>query len=382
MRRVLAVAIVLLIAAAPTVQANHDLTGLQRLIGQDLIPAVIEPSFNDTDYVRDFDAVIGVVDAASGEATAYPVKVLVWHEIVNDVVGGRPLAVTYCPLCRSGIVFQRPLSPSGDALVFRVSGYLYRNNLVMYDVQTGSLWPQILGEAINGSWHGTRLQVVTATTESWPEWRAAHPNTKVLARPNPRICFPDGTCIDGGIDYGVDPYEGYYASDRTFQDVVHPDARLPPKALVLGVAVGGAAVAYPFGALEARRVIDDVVGRQPVVVTYHNGSAQALLRGDRSFAWTRNRTMVDAQGHEFDMVTGDGPGASLPNLNGLVAFWFAWKDHHPDTFVYGVDWPRPFDWSLPATVGAGSVVILAFAVGLRHRRASASGRRGPGGPAR
>ncbi len=362
-----ALTVVLLVPA----NADHrDLTGLEAQIGQDLIPAVTEPRFDDPSYVGDNDPVIGVVDAATNEATAYPVKVLVWHEIVNDVVGGTPIAVTYCPLCRTGIVYERPTTPSGEPLVFRVSGYLYRNNLVMYDVQTFSLWPQILGEAINGTWHGTRLRLVSATTEAWFEWRTAHPNTKLLARPHPEVCFPDGTCLEGGIDYGRDPYEGYYYVNRTFKDRVFVDDRLHPKAVVLGLEVSDRVVAYPFTALQEIRVVNDVVGGRAVVITYHNDSAQAFLRGARTFSWRDARTIVDGDGDAFDAVTGEGPAGRLENLDALVAFWFAWKDHHPTTRVYGIDWPVPpsADLRLPAAVVGGFLAAAVGVTALRRRR--------------
>lgn len=366
MRRVLLAVLVLAVLVAPARGEHIDQTGLERQIGQDLIAAVTEPTFNDTEYVGNTDLVIGVADAGTGEATAYPVKVLVWHEIVNDVIGGKPIAVTYCPLCRSGIVYERP-ARDGEPLVFRVSGHLYRNNLVMYDVQTFSLWPQILGEAINGTYHGTRLRAVTATTETWLEWKAAHPNTRVIARPNPPVCFPDETCIDGGIDYEDDPYEGYYASDRTFQDRVYVDTRLHPKALIFGLALNGEAVAYPFVGLEKSHVINDRVGGIPVVVTYHNGSAQAFVRGDRTFAWREHRTMTDGSGRAFDMVTGEGTSDRLAKVDGIVAFWFAWKDHYPATFVYGIDWPKPFD-ATPFVIAGVAAAVAVSALVLWRRR--------------
>ncbi|MBI4416401.1 MAG: DUF3179 domain-containing protein [Euryarchaeota archaeon] len=371
MRPWVVAAVAFLLASFGSASADHiDLTGLEELIGQDLIPAVTAPQFDDPDYVSDGDVVIGVSDPATNEATAYPVKVLVWHEIINDVTGGTPIAVTYCPLCRSGIVYERPTMPSGEPLTFRVSGYVYRNNLVMYDVQTFSLWPQILGQAINGSWHGTRLTVVSATAETWLEWRTAHPNTRLLARPHPEVCFPDGTCLEGGINYERDPYEGYYYVNRTFKDRVFPDDRLHPKALVLGLEVSGREVAYPFSALRDVRVVNDVLGGAAVAITYQNDSAQAFLRGARTFSWRDARTIVDGDGNAFDAVTGEGPAGRLERLPALVAFWFAWKDHHPATRVYGIDWPvsPSTDLRLPGAVVGGLLTAGVGVAAARRRR--------------
>lgn len=138
-----------------------------------------------------------------GRARSYPIQILIWHEIVNDTIGGEPIAVTYCPLCNSAIGYRRRL---GDrVLEFGVSGKLYKSDLVMYDRQTESIWPQFAGEAVAGKLTGEKLEPLAASTVSWRDWRGAHPNGWVLSR-------------DTGHDrpYGTNPMVGYDDPDSGF----------------------------------------------------------------------------------------------------------------------------------------------------------------------
>ena len=164
-----------------------------------------------------------------GDARAYPLQILMWHEIVNDVVGGVPVTVTFCPLCNSGIAFERTVD--GTTLDFGTSGKLYKSDLVMYDRQSHSLWAQMEGRAIVGARAGTRLKLVPANTLAFEEWRTIHPAGKVLSR-------------DTGHsrNYGLNPYQSYdqlHLGPFLFRGRLDP--RRPPKERVVGIKIGDAA---------------------------------------------------------------------------------------------------------------------------------------------
>lgn len=164
---------------------------------KDGIPSIDAPRFQPVSAkaeLAETEPVIGLI--VNGEARAYPLRVLIWHEIVNDTVGGVPVAVTYCPLCNSSIVFERTVD--GRILDFGTTGKLRNSDLVMYDRQTESWWQQFTGEAIVGAMTGAELKVLPSRLESWERFKARAPEGKVLV-PN-----------DENIrDYGRNPYIGY-----------------------------------------------------------------------------------------------------------------------------------------------------------------------------
>ena len=317
---------------------------LQRGAPKDAIPAITDPAFGEdwgtTDFSLDDDAdVIGV--ARNGEARAYPLAVLNWHEIVNDEFGG-PLLVTYCPLCGSGVVAERFVDDRPTD--FGVSGYLWRSDLVMYDTVTESLWSQIAATAINGPQTGANLTLVPSSLTTWGAWRADYPETRVL-RPPPE----SGTITDARArDYARDPYENYDEIRRvgiTGSDNAADD-RLHPKTVVIGVSTGDVARAYPLDRVESAGVVTDSVGDLPVVVTTDPGGS--LVAYDRrvdgeslSFAATENDAFLAAGGSRWRVVSGqavDGPyeGRTLSRANERSPlFWFAWAEFTPDTDVYG-----------------------------------------------
>ncbi|MFT4949987.1 MAG: hypothetical protein ACI9CA_002130, partial [Natronomonas sp.] len=245
---------------------------LQRGAAQDAIPAITDPVF-ESDWsgysseqygsasLSDDDTVIGV--ARAGEARAYPLRILNWHEVVNDEFGG-PLLVTYCPLCGSGMTAVR--KAAGEETVFGVSGLLYRNDLVMYDDATNSLWGQIVATAIRGELTGETLQLVPSALTTWGEWQETYPDTVVL-RPPPE----SDTVKDSGDvrDYSRNPYAGYDESRDIgvgFSGGDYDDDRLHPKTTVIGVGHDGEAVAYPLSAVQNAGVVNDTVDDLPVVV--------------------------------------------------------------------------------------------------------------------
>jgi hypothetical protein len=283
-----------------------------------------------------------------GDARAYPLQILMWHEIVNDVVGGRPVIVTYCPLCNSGLAFERTID--GAVLDFGTSGKLYKSDLVMYDRQTHSLWAQMEGRAIVGDRAGTRLKLVPANTVAFEEWRTAHPAGKVLSRETGH-----------GRSYGNNPYANYdQPTSQPFLFDGRPDPRRPPKERVVGVKLGEVARAYPWPLLEKRRVVHDEVAGQPLVVFYAAGTLSALDDTDmrqsrpvgatgvfRPVAGGRRLTFEAAADGFRDRETGTvwnllghavrGPlaGQRLAAVPHVDAFWFAWAAFNAATSIHG-----------------------------------------------
>ncbi len=180
---------------------------------RDGIPSIDSPNFvlaKDA-RLRDDDRILGV--AIEGIARAYPVKVLNWHEVVNDRFGGRGVVVTYCPLCGTGMAFEAQVG--AQAASFGVSGLLYNSDVLLYDRGTLSLWSQILQTAVAGPLKGTRLRTVALTHTSWADWRSRHPGTQVLS-----------TQTGFARDYERDPYAGYDSVPRLMFDVQHRDDRV------------------------------------------------------------------------------------------------------------------------------------------------------------
>jgi hypothetical protein len=321
----------------------------------DGIPPIDDPKFleaSEAEFLSPAEPVISLV--LGGHARAYPAQILVWHEIVNDTVGRVPVTVTYCPLCNTGIAFRRPVI-DGKLLDFGTSGKLYHSNLVMYDRQTESLWPQALGQAVMGPLTGTKLELVPVQMVAWEDWLAEHPRGKVLSR-------------DTGTDrpYGQNPYEGYDSPNSApflFQGT--PDPRLPPKARVVGVQVGTDVMAFPYDRLQAVAsggwaAVSATVGGRPVVVFWKEGAVSAVDRAtisqsrgvgstgafDRrqegrtlSFRGTAAGALDDQTGSAWDIfgraVSGPLEGRSLNMVISIESFWFDWAAFHPDTRIYG-----------------------------------------------
>ncbi|WP_219419023.1 DUF3179 domain-containing protein [Pseudonocardia nigra] len=314
----------------------------------DGIPPIDEPRFEragEVDWLSDDEPVLA--PAIGQVARAYPVRILIWHEIVNDTVDGRPVVITYCPLCNSALGFERRLGER--LLTFGTSGKLYLSDLVMYDRQTESLWSQIEGRAIAGMLAGAELNRVPVQTVTWAQWRAANPDGWVLSR-------------DTGVDrdYGRNPYTGYDApGSQPFLFDGAPDPRLPPKERV--AALGGDAdpVAVPLIALTEAGVVEVEVAGRTVVVWAVGGLRSALDTGRIADGRTVGATgafdpvldgrrlhflrdgadrFVDAETGSTWTVLGEavaGPltGARLTPVEHLDTFWFAWAAFHPTTRI-------------------------------------------------
>ena len=264
--------------------------------GKDGIPAIDRPRFvpaakASRTFLKDGDRIIALV--VNRKKKAYPLKILNWHEIVNDRIGGRRVVVTFCPLCGTGMVFDA--HAAGRSLNFGVSGLLYRSDVLLYDRQTESLWSQIKQEAVTGKLMGTRLQLVPSTQTTWGAWKKQHPDTFVLS-----------TQTGYHRDYERDPYAGYASNKEVFFPTGQQDHRYHPKEQVIGVELEGLAKAYPFSELaQVESPFKDKVGNKTIVVYYDSKSRTATIK--------------------------DASGKKLPSV---VGFWFAWHAFHKDTQVY------------------------------------------------
>jgi hypothetical protein len=314
----------------------------------DGIPPVDEPRFlpaDDVPWLADDEAVVSL--SIGDEHRAYPVQVMVWHEIVNDTVDGTPVSITYCPLCNSALAFDRRLDDR--LMTFGTSGKLYLSDLVMYDRQTESLWSQIEGRAIAGVQTGAQLERIPVQTVTWAQWREAHPEGWVLSR-------------DTGAerDYGRNPYVGYdeAASDPFLFDG-DADPRFEPKERVLGLGGEQDPVAVPLAALSQARVLEVDVSGQTVVLWAVEGLRSALDTADitegrqiaatgaflpeadgrqLTFAAAGERTFRDEEtGSTWDLLgrAVDGPlaGTRLEPAEHIDTFWFSWAAFHPETRV-------------------------------------------------
>ncbi|EMA43093.1 DUF3179 domain-containing protein [Halococcus saccharolyticus] len=314
---------------------------LDRGAAEDAIPAITDPAFGTdwSDFSVELDSnerVIGV--ERGGEARAYPLAILNWHEIVNDTLDG-PLLVTYCPLCGSGLTAERRVDD--EETVFGVSGFLWNSDLVMYDRATDSLWSQIMATAIRGPKTGETLSLVPSTLTTWDAWSETHPETQVLLPP------PASGAVGGARprDYGRNPYAGYGESRRIGIGSEEYEGQLHPKADVIGIAHDEMARAYPFDTVTNEGVINDRVGDLPVVVTVDSGDAlvayERRIDGDVLSFEPAGEDAIRADGSRWRRATGeavDGPhkGTQLPRANDASPmFFFAWRDFNPETEVYG-----------------------------------------------
>jgi hypothetical protein len=232
-------------------------------------------------------------------------------------------------------VYSREID--GQEYTFGVSGKLIRNVLVMYDRQTGSLWSQLLGEAVEGPLKGTKLEFLPSWMTTWEDWKGRHPDTLVLVK---------------GYQGSSDPYEAYYGSGQA--GVIgedHNDDRLQTKQYVVGVALGDEAVAYPYSRLSSQPVVNDEVGGSPVLVVFDKDTGSGVVFSREvdgqvltfSLGDQETLTLTDAEtGSTWAGISGlatAGPlaGAQLAQVKYTRSFWFGWKDWYPDSRVFGVD---------------------------------------------
>ena len=338
-----------------------ELDDLSQGAGRDAIPAISGPlywSLEEASAVYTDNVPLVQVNV-DGDVRGFPLEILTWHEIVNDTIGGVPVAVTFCPLCNTAIAFESQIGD--EVLKFGVSGLLRNSDLVMYDRNTESLWQQSSGRAIVGTMVGARLTYVPASVVTVGQLRSAYPDALVMSR-------------DTGWNrpYGQNPYQGYDNPDHGgpygfFFDRDTIDERLPPAERVVSIeGPSGAAIAYAWSTLEQDRVVHDSFDGIDLVVFWTPGALSILdsgmMRDAREVGTTAvfettlegqaltflvnpsddsGQTFVDEQtGTVWDIfgrgIAGELAGSQLTRVIHSDHFWFAWQAFHPDTEVVSV----------------------------------------------
>lgn len=287
--------------ARPSATAFDELDMISGLIRSggpppDGIPPIEKPRYvsvaEASKQWRDDDVVDAFV--IDGQPRAYPRMITVWHEIVNETAGGKPISITYCPLTGSTVVFSG-LLPDGTTTTFGTSGQLYNSNLVMYDRATDSMWPQLFGAAVRGERKGERLQELAgAVTTKFGLWKRKHPDGVVLS-----------TDTGHARSYGTSPYGSYDVQEGTLFPVHQKDDRYPQKKVVVGVKVNGSALAIPKEQHKQRKEVSAELGGRKIVVLYDE---------------------------ELDAVRVLDRANSEP-LAAYDVMWFAWYAFNPDTEV-------------------------------------------------
>jgi hypothetical protein len=300
----------------------------------DGIPALSNPRFVPADratYLTPGEPVFGV--AIHGDARAYPLRILDWHEMANDVVGGVPVALAYCTLCGAGVLYDA--RAGGRTFSFGSSGFLYESNKLMYDRQTDTLWNQLTGEPVNGplAESGFVLKRLPVVVTSWARWLGAHPETLALD-------------IKTGYDRNYTPgraYGKYFASPDLMFPVFRRSQAMPAKTWIYALLVDGAPKAYTLDRLGRERVVNDVLGGKPLVLlanttgpevqevrAYESGSFRfapgddpLAPRGPDGRPWRATEEALEGPG-----------GERLPRLPGHLAYWFGWFSFYPRTEVY------------------------------------------------
>lgn len=261
---------------------------------KDGIPSIDDPKFVSVEeadgYIQDNELVLAII--YKGVKRVYPLQIMVFHEIVNEIIVNDPILITYCPLCGSGIAFERRID--GEEVEFGVSGKLYNSNLVMYDRKTNSYWTQVDGLAIIGELSGTKLKLLPIDTVTWRDWKKEHPESEVLSQETGYL-----------RPYGKDPYGSYYQDSFVWFPVENRDDRIHPKTAVFGLEVEGVFKAYKEKDLEELRTIEDSV-------------AETRIRLERDDAGSLHITNLETRAQIVAQRT----------------FWFAWYAFHPDTQVY------------------------------------------------
>lgn len=299
---------------------------------KDGIPSIDNPKFLPVEeankYLNDNDVVLGINH--KGVQRAYPLSILNWHEIVNDNLAGDPILITYCPLCRTGIAFERKIN--NQEVKFGTSGKLFNSNLVMYDRATDSYWLQLTGQAIVGELAGLRLKQIPIDTLRWKDWKELFPNTQVLSR-------------DTGFfrDYNTNPYGNYDASSAIFFPTENEDSRLHPKAIIYPVVLDNVQKAYPEDELEKAKLVNDIVGENNLLIildprknvvsifdrTVDNNALEFELRNSKLFDNSNSEWTFDGEA-----ISGIHDGKRLKQIPSSGQFWFSWIATYPRADIF------------------------------------------------
>ncbi len=261
---------------------------------RDGIPPIDNPKFVSVKQAKDFvqDDTLGILVKVNNDARFYPYNILVWHEIVNDWISGTPLSITFCPLCATGIVFERQVN--NKILDFGTSGKLYQSNLVMYDRQTDTLWSQAEGRAIRGELFPSTLTRYPSSIVEFSIAASLNPDLKVLSTDTGNI-----------RDYKRNPYQGYEKTQDIYFPIKNSDKRLPVKLVVYGISVDGKFKAYDYlKLLDKKKLQDDLAGHELEIMV--NAEDEIIV-----FDKTANKRIV-----------------------GFNSYWFSFATHNPDAEIW------------------------------------------------
>ena len=301
-------------------------------VKQDGIPSIDKPKYESVavaDRYLDDDG-FGLLVQVNSRARFYPYQVLVWHEIVNDNFQGKKLAVTYCPLCFSGIVFEREFND--QVFEFGTSGKLYNSNLLMYDRTSKSLWSQALGEAVGGPLTGKELVVYPSLTISWNEFKKNFRGGEVLSKNTGEI-----------RDYTRNPYGDYFTNNSIFFPVNNTDARLESKEIVFGAKFDPGTKAFALEDVQKAKIINDKVGDVPVLVVWDSTlktvkAFERQIDGQEINFSISGSSLVDDSDSKWNYsgrsISGSNSGFKLKVIPLENTFWFSWSSSHPETDVY------------------------------------------------
>ena len=293
-------------------------------VRKDGIPSLDNPELiaaSEAEYMRDDDLVFGV--SINGDTRAYPLRIMGWHEMFNEVIGGVPVALAYCTLCGSGILFETKVAQFSDPLIFGSSGFLYRSNKLMFDRATHSLWNQFTGRPVSGELvdSGIELAQRPVVIDTWANWRKSNPETRILS-------------LNTGVprDYGSGVvYRDYFASSELMFPTNVDQSRHQQKDYVFGVRQFGGAKAWPMTAFAANPVINDQLGDRPLVLigSAATRTARAYERGGLNFSG--DTTSITSEDGTRWRITEDAlvaeDGRTLPRVAGHIAYWFAWDGY-------------------------------------------------------
>jgi hypothetical protein len=295
-------------------------------------------------YITSEEPVFGI--SINDDHRAYPLRILDWHEMANDVVGGVPVSLAYCTLCGAGIAYDGRAS-NGEFYTFGSSGFLYRSNKLMYDRQTRTLWNQLTGEPVLGRLAdvGIKLSYLPVVVTSWESWLAQHPDTLVL---------DINTGYQRPYEPG-EPYGDYFADEGTMFPVWQRSDLLETKDRIYALHIEGVPVAYPVKRLIEEQVVNDTIGETHLVLiaargdltvdagpaaTYNTGGeVRAYDRGEETFSPGFDPDpIIDSAGSPWQVTEEAlvGPDGELaPRINGHLAYWFGWYTFFPHTILYG-----------------------------------------------
>ncbi|WP_120500607.1 DUF3179 domain-containing protein [Roseovarius sp. EL26] len=293
-------------------------------VRKDGIPSLDNPSLitaKQADYMRQDDLVFGV--SINGDTRAYPLRIMGWHEMFNEVIGGVPVALAYCTLCGSGILFETNIKGRSKPLVFGSSGFLYRSNKLMFDRATHSLWNQFTGKPVSGKLvnKGVELQQRPVVITTWADWRQSNPQTRVLSV---------NTGHNRNYGSGV-VYQDYFSSPDLMFPTNVDQHQYRQKDYVFGIRAFGGAKAWPLKAFRSKKVINDTMLGRPLVLIGDDKTrtVRAYERKGQTFKGNakaiKSSDGIQWQITEEALIAPDG--RRLPRVAGHIAYWFAWNGY-------------------------------------------------------